>query len=192
MITVVSGLPRSGTSMMMQMLEAGGIEPFVDNIRRADEDNPRGYFELEKVKRLKTDNSWLGDAEEKVVKVISQLLFDLPLDKRYKVVFMRRHMPEILASQRAMIERRGTKGASVSSEALGNIYTKHLTQITKWLSENDAFEVLYVDYREIIDEVTIQVDRICNFFDYDLDKQAMITVVDPDLYRQKQSTQFNH
>ena len=118
MIIMVSGLPRSGASMMMQMLKAGGLEPLIDNIRLPDEDNPRGDLEFERIKKLKLDNSWLGDASGKVVKIISQLLFDLPLDKHYKVVFMRRHMPEILASQRQMIERRGTKGASLAADAL--------------------------------------------------------------------------
>ncbi len=186
MIIVVSGLPRSGTSMMMMMLKAGGIEPLVDNIRRPDEDNPRGYFEFEKVKKLKTDHSWLDDADSRVVKIISQLVFNLPLDKNYKVVFMRRSMPEILASQGAMIERLGTKGASVSSDALSNIYAKHLTQITKWLSENNAFDVLYVDYRDVIDKVAVQVNRLCNFLDCNLDGQAMIEAVDPGLYRRKE------
>ena len=187
MIIVVSGLPRSGTSMMMQMLKLGGIEPFVDNIRRPDEDNPRGYFEYEKVKKLKIDNSWLEDAQGKSIKIISQLLSNLPSDYDYKVVFMRRNMSEILASQRKMIERLGTKGASVPADALGNIYKKHLTQITDWLSQNDAFEVLYVDYRDVIENTAKHVELICDFLDHPLDSEKMISAVDRTLYRQKEN-----
>ena len=187
MITIVSGLPRSGTSMMMQMLKLGGIEPFIDNIRTPDEDNPKGYFEYEKVKKLKIDNSWLEDAEGKSIKIISQLLSNLPSEYNYKVIFMRRDMSEILASQQKMIERLGTKGASVSVEALGTIYEKHLTQITDWLSQSDVFEVVYVDYRDVINDASKQVELICDFLDYPLDSKAMIGAVDRTLYRQKEN-----
>ena len=185
MITIVSGLPRSGTSMMMQMLLAGGIEPLIDGVRRADEDNPKGYFELEKVKKLKGDTSWLNAAEGKSVKVISQLLFDLPLNKRYKVVFMRRDLPEVLASQERMISRRRTKGASISSEKLGTIYTNHLKKIAKWLEERDAFGVLYVDYYDVINEPVSLAKQVNEFLGACLDEVAMVTAVDPSLYRQK-------
>src|SRR5262245_30589474 len=106
-VTIVSGLPRSGTSMMMKMLEAGGLDPVTDNIRTADEDNPKGYYELEKVMELKNDKSWVPDAKGKVIKVISALLQDLPGDHAYRVVFMQRNMHEVLASQRQMLIRRG-------------------------------------------------------------------------------------
>ena len=107
-ITVVSGLPRSGTSMMMKMLEAGGILPIIDNIRTADEDNPKGYYEFERVKAIdKGDTEWVADAQGKSVKVISALLKHLPSDHQYRVIFIRRHMDEILASQRKMLLRRG-------------------------------------------------------------------------------------
>ena len=107
-ITIVSGLPRSGTSMMMKILEAGGLEVFTDNLRLPDEDNPKGYYELEQVKALKDgDDSWIKDAPGKVVKVISSLLEYLPLSYKYKIIFMRRAIPEILASQKQMLIRRG-------------------------------------------------------------------------------------
>jgi hypothetical protein len=107
-IVVVSGLPRSGTSMMMKMLEAGGIPVLTDYEREADEDNPKGYFEFERVKNLKDgDDAWLPQAKGKVVKVIAALLTDLPSSYEYEVIFMRRAMPEILASQRQMLIRRG-------------------------------------------------------------------------------------
>ena len=107
-ITVVSGLPRSGTSMMMKMLEAGGIPPVTDELRTADEDNPKGYYEFERVKAMdQGDTSWVVGARGKVVKVISALLKHLPPGEQYRVVFVRRNMPEILASQRKMLIHRG-------------------------------------------------------------------------------------
>ncbi len=117
-ITIVSGLPRSGTSMMMSMLEAGGIGSVVDGIRKADDDNPKGYFEFERVKQLKKDSSWLVEATGKVVKVISQLLRDLPPSYQYKVIFVRRNINEILASQTQMLIRRGTHDKSVNHEEM--------------------------------------------------------------------------
>ena len=107
-IVVVSGLPRSGTSMMMKMLEAGGIPPVTDELRTADDDNPKGYYEFERVKQMdKGDTAWVADAQGKVVKVISALLKHLPSSHNYQVIFLRRHMSEILASQRKMLIRRG-------------------------------------------------------------------------------------
>ena len=117
-VTVVSGLPRSGTSLMMQMLAAGGVELLIDQIRRADADNPRGYFELEAVKRTRQDASWLDDAAGKAVKVIHLLLRDLPDDREYRVVMMSRDLDEVLASQQAMLARSGKKGANLPPERL--------------------------------------------------------------------------
>ena len=120
MITVVSGLPRSGTSLMMQMLEAGGMETVTDGQRAPDADNPKGYYELERVKRLKEDHAWLAEAEGKALKVVSMLLYDLPADFRYRVLFMERDLDEILSSQRTMLARRGTgEGESRSREEAG-------------------------------------------------------------------------
>src|SRR5437764_1475845 len=98
-IIVVSGLPRAGTSLMMQMLDNGGIEVLTDGVRAADTDNPRGYYELEKVKRLKQDASWLPQARGKVFKMVSQLLYDLPASEAYRVLFMERDFDEMLRSQ---------------------------------------------------------------------------------------------
>ena len=98
-ITVVSGLPRSGTSMMMQMLAAGGISPMTDEVRAADSDNPRGYYELEKVKHLRQDHTWLKDAVGKAVKIVHLLLMELPADRDYRVILMQRDLEEVLRSQ---------------------------------------------------------------------------------------------
>jgi hypothetical protein len=103
-ITIVSGLPRSGTSLMMQMLEAGGMDILTDGIRKIDKNNPWGYYEFEKVKNLGKDNSWLNLCNGKVVKIISILLYDLPTDRKYNVIFMKRNLQEVLASQRKMLD----------------------------------------------------------------------------------------
>src|SRR5690348_9725375 len=106
-ITIVSGLPRSGTSLMMQMLDKGGLEVVTDNIRIADRDNPRGYYEFEKVKTIKRDTSWLPQTRGKAFKMISQLLYDLPSSEKYRIIFMERDMDEMLVSQEKMLERLG-------------------------------------------------------------------------------------
>lgn len=184
-ITVVSGLPRSGTSMMMKMLEAGGLSPVTDNIRTADEDNPKGYYELEKVKEMKTNASWLPDAHGKVIKVISALLQDLPSDQRYRVVFMRREMTEILASQRQMLIRRGQEPNKVPDEKMASMFEKHLVKIAEWLEAQANIDVLYIKYNDILAEPAESVRTLNAFFADALDAAAMQSVVDRQLYRQR-------
>ncbi|MCZ6819927.1 MAG: sulfotransferase domain-containing protein [Calditrichaeota bacterium] len=186
-ITIVSGLPRSGTSMMMKMIQAGGIEPMTDNIRQADKDNPKGYFELEKVKELdKTeDKAWLADAQGKVIKIISQLLKDLPPKFTYKVVFMRRKMKEILASQKQMLVRRGEPTDSISDEELANLFNMHVSQVESWLEEQSNFDVIYVPYNDAIEKPSKYADDLNNFLGGDLDVGAMTAVVDKSLHRQR-------
>ncbi len=185
-ITIVSGLPRSGTSMMMRMLETGGIELMTDDIRKADEDNLRGYYEFEPVKRIKEDKSWLPLCEGKVVKMISMLLLDLPLDRKYKVIFMRRNMEEILASQKAMLQRRGEKGAGVDDEKMAQNYNKHVQQVENWLASHDkAFDVLYVSYNDILDAPQAHINSINAFLGGHLDTERMAVVVEKSLYRQR-------
>src|ERR1044072_9191194 len=141
-ITIVSGLPRSGTSMMMSALVAGGLPALTDNIRTADEDNPKGYFELEKVKELDRDNSWLEDARGEVGKIISALLKSLPDSYHYKIIFMRKEMDEILASQRQMLIRRNEPTDKVSDERMAEMFGKQLRDVEAWLekkSNRDGF-----------------------------------------------------
>ena len=110
-IIVVSGLPRSGTSLMMQMLAAGGVEVVTDHVRTADTDNPRGYYEFELVKKIKQDASWLPEARGKAVKMVSQLLYDLPAGEKYRIIFLERDLDEVLVSQEKMLERLGRTAA---------------------------------------------------------------------------------
>lgn len=186
-VTVVSGLPRSGTSMMMKMLEAGGIPPLTDEIREADSDNPRGYYEFERVKKLdKGDTAWLEEAQGKAIKVISALLKHLPRDYDYKVIFMRRKMNEILASQRRMLIRRGEATDQVGDEKMGNLLDRHLDEIETWLAEQPNIDVLYVSYNQILENRVEAAERINRFFDEALDVENMVHVVDRSLYRQRQ------
>jgi len=185
-ITLVSGLPRSGTSMMMKMLEAGGIPPLTDEIREADADNPKGYYEFERVKKLdKGDSDWLAKAEGKAVKVISALLQHLPEAYDYQVIFMERHMPEILASQRKMLDRRGEVD-EMDDEKMTALFEKHLQQVKTWLAEQENFSVLYVHYSEALDDARSQAERVNAFLGAGLDVDKMAGTVDPNLYRNRQ------
>ncbi|MEZ4768156.1 MAG: sulfotransferase [Caldilineales bacterium] len=185
-VVVVSGLPRSGTSMMMKALEAGGLAPVTDELREADEDNPKGYYELERVKQMdKGDTAWVADAQGKVVKVISALLEHLPPGYEYKVVFMRRNMDEILASQKKMLERRGEPTDRVSDEELTRLFNKHLQKVDTWMRAQSNFSVLYVDYNEMLASPEPFARQVNQFLGGRLDEQKMATVVDPNLYRNR-------
>ena len=185
-VTVVSGLPRSGTSMLMKVLEAGGLPVMTDRIRSADEDNPKGYYELERVKRMPDgDTAWLSQARGQAVKVISALLEYLPPDYHYKVVFMHRNMGEILASQRQMLIRRGEPTDTISDEALAAQFRKHLTKIESWLSKQPNMDVLYLDYNAILVDPRPHLDRLQAFLGERLSVEPMLRVIDPTLHRQK-------
>ena len=171
-ITIVSGLPRSGTSMMMQMLEAGGMVALTDRVRQADQDNPKGYYEFERVKKIKEDQRWLPEAQGKVVKMISMLLYDLPDGYSYKVVFMRRHMQEILASQQKMLERRG-EGKGADDELMAAHFTKHLNELEAWVGTRSDIDICYVWHHDIINEPVEQAGQIADFLGGALDVQKM-------------------
>ena len=184
-LIMVSGLPRSGTSMMMKMLEAGGIPPLTDQIRAADDDNPKGYFEFERAKKLREgDSAWLPEAENKAVKVISALLQHLPSTRHYNIIFLRRAMPEILASQKKMLINRGEDPDKVSDSDMAELYQKHLSQVTHWLAAQANIDVLYLDYGAILKNPGPVPEQLARFLGRDLDLQAMAAIVDPILYRQ--------
>jgi hypothetical protein len=185
-VIVVSGLPRSGTSMAMKMLDAAGLEMVIDGVRTADEDNPKGYFELERVKDLgnETDKSWLKQARGKVVKIVSSLLTEVPASNRYKVIFMRRDLDEVLASQAKMLVRRG-ETSETSDESLREMYTSHLEKITFQIRFRDYLEAIYVPYREVIENPLEQAKRINQFLGGHYDVERMAAVVDSKLYRNR-------
>lgn len=169
----------------MKMLAAGGLPPLTDGIRGADADNPGGYYEFEKVKQLKKDAAWLESARGKAVKVISQLLEHLPLHKSYKIVFALRRMDEILASQRAMLARRGQPGARVSDAEMATAFGRHLDAVQQWLAEHPQMEVLYVNYAAVLCDPLATSHEIKTFLALPLDVRQMASVVDERLYRQR-------
>ena len=186
-ITVVSGLPRSGTSMMMSALKKGGMPVLVDNIRKADQNNPKGYLEFERVKKLpKGDYDWLAIAQGKAVKIVSALLTYLPECYQYKVIFLERDMDEILSSQQRMLERTNKIDEdNKSDEMLRQSYQEHIKKISTWLKDQDWLQTLYVSYNEILRQPDIEFQKIAVFLDQLVDPQLMAQVVDPELYREK-------
>jgi hypothetical protein len=185
MIVIVSGLPRSGTSLMMQMLHAGGMPLLVDELRPADADNPNGYWEYAPVKRLQQDNTWMHKAEGKAVKVVSALLQYLPPQHTYKIIFMQRPMQEVLASQSVMLERRGAQGGKADDQTLGTVFTQHLDCIERWLARQKHMTVLSVNYHETVADPARTAARVAQFLALPLVGEAMARVVDPRLHRQR-------
>lgn len=185
-IIVVSGLPRSGTSMMMKMLESGGLELLTDGIRNADDDNPLGYYEYEAAKRLKDgDRSWVKNARGKVVKIISYLLTNLPEKNHYHVIFMQRDLDEVLASQRKMIIRRGENPDKIDDKKMKTILHNHLNEINAWIDQQDNIARIDMPYKQIVNDPHLYIEKLTQFLGFPLDTEPMIRVVDPDLYRQR-------
>lgn len=184
-ITIVSGLPRSGTSMMMKILEVGGMETITDGIRKANEDNPHGYYEYEMVKRIKVDTTWVRKTRGKVFKMISQLLFELPSNEKYKIIFMQRRMNEILASQRKMLVHMGNSDDSVSDEKMGKFLNKHLSKIMKWMADRKYISVLYIDYNDLIINPNEQIKKLSLFLNDKVNVERAVKVIDKSLYRNR-------
>lgn len=186
-VIVVSGLPRSGTSMAMQMLASGGVSVVTDGVREAGEDNPKGYFEDERVKDLHKedeDGRWLHDARGKAVKIISFLLKDLPETNNYKVIFMRRDLPEVLASQQKMLDRRGEPN-DVEDEKMLEIWKDHLWRVNYLLKHTDHLEALELLYKDVVANPLEQARRIKDFLGLPLDPEQMAGAVDSKLYRNR-------
>jgi tetratricopeptide (TPR) repeat protein len=187
-IVVVSGLPRSGTSMMMQMLAAGGLPVLSDGERAADENNPRGYLELEAVKRLGRDSdvSWLEQAGGRAVKIVAPLLPHLPSNHRYRIVFMERPLREVLASQKAMLQNLGKPGGQSSERQLGMSYLRQVEQLRTIIAANaEQIQVLAVDYHGALSDPAGTAQRVNAFLGGTFDEIAMQRAIDPNLRRQK-------
>ena len=184
-IFIVSGLPRCGTSMMMQMLEAGGMQVITDHIREADEDNPRGYYEFEKVKKIKEDYSWLDDCHGKVFKMVSALLYYLPNVKECKIVFMKRKMDEMLTSQNTMLHRQGRRDAVVSDAEMAKKLDKHLLRLETWLAKQRNLNVIYINYNSVIENALKNAKTVAQFLNLPMDIDKMVKAVESSLYRQK-------
>lgn len=189
-IVVVSGLPRSGTSMMMGMLTAGGLTAVTDQIRIADIDNPKGYYEFERVKKLpQGDIVWLEDARGKCVKVISALLPYLPPVYAYRVIFMHRKLEEVMESQRKMLERRNQP--ATQDDNMATLLRQHVEDIRQWLATQPNIQLLDCDYNAMLAAPTPWVSRINTFLDECLDPIAMQTAVDSSLYRSRVVVAFS-
>jgi hypothetical protein len=185
MITIVSGLPRSGTSLMMQMLVAGGIPALADGERVADVDNPRGYLEWERIKTLPKDPGCIAEGEGKVVKVISQLLLSLPADHEYRVVFMQRPLAEVLTSQDQMLKRRGTFKEGANQAAISAAFEKHLHDVYAWLDGKPYVKALRVPYHEALAKPKELAAQLAEFVGMPLNLEAMVEQVDGSLYRNR-------
>lgn len=187
-IIVVSGLPRSGTSLMMQMLAQGGVEVLTDEIRGADTDNPRGYYELEKVKTIKQDASWLPEARGRAFKMVSQLLYDLPRSETYNIVFMQRDLDEMLASQEKMLARLGRPAAP--RDEMKRSYRLHVARLSDWLRGQPNMNTLLVSYNEVLNHPAEEARRVGEFLRRELDLDGMVGAVDPSLYRNKAASRL--
>lgn len=187
-IPIVSGLPRSGTSLMMNMLVAGGLEVMTDKLRTPDDDNPVGYFELEDVKKLVNgEHSWLAESNGKAVKVISTLLPYLPDGYHYRIIFMRRAIEEVLASQRKMLLNRGEDPDKVSDDLMAEIFERNLQESERWISSQSHVTRIDVNYRQLIENPMPLVADINRFLGGGLDEGKMLGVIDKSLYRQRSS-----
>ncbi len=186
-IVVVSGLPRSGTSMAMKMLEAGGVPIVTDGIRTADDSNPKGYYEFERVKELDKngDAAWLGGARGKAVKIISFLLTYLPDRYDYRVVFMNRDIDEVLVSQNKMLTARGESGDSADDAKMRDVYRKHLEKVGRFLRNRSCFQTLQINYRDVVEHPATEARRINEFLGGRLNVEAMAAVADRELYRNR-------
>ena len=183
-LVIVSGLPRSGTSLLMQMLAAGGLEVVADRHRPPDPHNPRGYFEDARVLRLDRDTSWLPEARGKVVKVVATSLHLLPGTERYRVLLMQRPLSEVLASQRAMLG--ATEAPSPSEDAHARQwFERFLQDLGTALRAAPNIEPLEVHYHDLLQHPREQAKRIASFLGRNLDTEAMAAAVDPSLYRQR-------
>jgi hypothetical protein len=179
-IVVVSGLPRSGTSLMMQMLAAGGLPPLCDGVRAADAQNPRGYLEWEPIKGIAAHPERIARARGRAVEVISALLPALPPPWRYRVVFMERDPVAVEASQRAMLARRGAPADDVTAAELA----RHLARTRAWLAAQPRFATCFVAYEETLARPRETAARVRDFLGLELDAERMAAAVDPSLRRQ--------
>ena len=186
-IIVVSGLPRSGTSMAMKMLDAGGVPILTDGIRAADDSNPKGYYEFEQVKALDKsgDTAWLGGARGRAVKIISFLLTFLPDTYDYRVVFMNRDIDEVLASQNKMLVARGEGAETADDAKMREVYRLHLEKVGRFLRNRSCFQTLQVGYRDVVENPSAQAARINAFLGERLNVGEMAAVADRELYRNR-------
>ncbi|MBY9007851.1 MAG: sulfotransferase domain-containing protein [Candidatus Lokiarchaeota archaeon] len=178
-LIIVSGIPRSGTSLIMQMLRAGGMDILSDHKRKADKNNPKGYLELQAVKNLFKDNSCLVKQTGKVVKVISHLLIYIPKNQLYKIIFINRNINEIIKSQQKML-RENTKNYS---KTLKKAFKKELSNVKLWINNQPNIELLNLNFKDIIKNPEKEINNIIKFLNISLNREKMINIIEPSLYR---------
>ena len=183
-LTIVSGLPRSGTSMMMRMLELGGLPVLTDEQRGADDDNPNGYYEFEAVKQTADDPSWLDGSEGSAVKMVYRLLYDLPSDRQYRVLFMRRNLDEVLASQQVMLNRHGVKD-EVSHAQMMKLFRAEIDAFYNWVEKQSHIDLIDVDYNCMLSDSRQELAKVNDFLGGSLDLDSMLKGVDASLYRNR-------
>jgi len=171
--------------MMMRILSAGGVPILTDGVRQADDDNPGGYFEFEMAKKVGEDASFLDEAGGKAVKLVYRLLYDLPDRYSYRVIFMKRELGEVVASQNIMLQRKGENAERIGDATVIGMFQKELDKVESWLVEQANFETLFVDYNEVIRGPEQQLAPVNDFVGGTLDTEAMVGVVDPSLYRNR-------
>ena len=183
-IIVVSGLPRSGTSMAMQMLAAAGLEIYTDNQRQPDENNPKGYFEADATKGMAKDNAWVKDCRGKVIKVVAPVVPLLPQQERYRVLFMHRNLKEVIASQNRMLERLGKKGGDIGDDRMKEILIHQLMRAAQTVGGHGN-PFLTISYENAIKDPENTAQKIAEFLGMELDIAAMVAAVDSSLHREK-------
>lgn len=187
-IVVVTGLPRSGTSMMMKMLEAGGVAPLCDGQRKADSDNPNGYYEFEPVKRTKDNPDWLNQCPGKAVKMVYSLLYDLPIDRHYDVIFMRRDLNEIMDSQRRMLQNMRLN-SGIDDNRMARLFSGEIIRFRKWIARSGHISCLEVPYNDIAAGDKEPINHINAHLGGELNTSAMASIVNPSLYRNRAATE---
>ena len=166
---------------MMQMLAAGGMPILSDTARQADTNNPNGYFELEVVKNLETEKTWLTEAQGKAVKIISHLLKFLPDDYTYKIVFMKRELSDVIKSQNRMLLQLGKEVGSIESKTLKRIYKHHLDEIKNWLLLQQNMQAIEVVYEKLLAEPETTIQKIGTHLEIELSNEAVVQVIDQNL-----------
>jgi Sulfotransferase domain len=171
--------------MMMRMLAAGGIEIVTDSMRQADADNPYGYYEYENVKRIKKDASWLDNTYGKAFKMVLSLLYDLPMDRTYKIIVMERNMQEVLISQRIMLQRQGKEVSGPGDERLAHMFARHIATTKAWLQDQKNMDVIYMHYHDVLSKPRESAEKVQQFLGQTLDTERMVVAVDVSLYRNR-------
>lgn len=181
---IVSGLPRSGTSLMMSMLEAAGYNILIDMVRTADKNNPKGYYEYEPVKRLKYNNSWLLDAKGMVIKVVSPLLTYIPLSQPYKIIFMQRKLSEVIASQNKMMKRSNTSDKNYDENLIKD-FELHISNVMKWLNNQTNMYVCYINFNQLLSTPQNTLIKLAEYLNISNKIDVMCSIVDTSLYRER-------